>query len=395
MKKIYHWRQWVAIIHQYLGLGVALILIIVGLTGSVLVFEQEIDHFLLNLQVEKIVPSGQMINPDLIVNQVRNAYQDQPDLTVSYVEIPQKPNDSYKVWLLSKTDKSTEVVVNPYTGKILGNRQWEQTLIGIIYQLHYQLLAGDFGVKLVGVCGLVLFILSITGILLWPGWRRLLTGFKIKFDAHPQRLNFDLHKVIGILTAGFLALLAFTGFCWNFNEIMFPTIYAVTFSSPPPDSKSTLISGKPPLTLSQIIQKADAALPNTVTTYIDLPSQPDGIFSVNKRFPKTNDSLGLNRIYFDQYSGEILYFKDVRSLSLGQQVIDSFVPLHYGTFAGLPSRILYVLIGLSPTCLAVTGFLMGWYRRQRKKLNIEQLDNPIFSIENRQMTWPLSPWPWF
>lgn len=42
-------------IHQYLGLGVALILIVVGLTGSALVFEQEIDHFLLNLQVEKSV----------------------------------------------------------------------------------------------------------------------------------------------------------------------------------------------------------------------------------------------------------------------------------------------------------------------------------------------------
>lgn len=395
MKKIYRWRQWVAIIHQYLGLGVALILMVVGLTGSVLVFEKEIDQFFLTSRLEKVVSSGERINPDLIVNQVKTAYKNQPNLTVSYLEIPQNPNDFYKIWLLSKTDQWTEVLVNPYTGKILGNRQWEQTLIGIIYQLHYQLLAGDFGGKLVGICGLVLFILALTGILLWPGWRRLLTGFKIKFDAHPQRLNFDLHKVIGILSAGFLAVIAFTGFCWNFNEVMYPAIYAVTLSSPPPEPKSTLILGKSPLTLSQIIQKADAALPNTVTTSIDLPNQPDGTFSINKRFPQTNDHLGLNRLYFDQYSGEILYFKDVRSLSLGQQVIDSFISLHYGTFAGLPSRILYVLIGLSPTALAVTGFSMGWYRRQRQKLNIEQLQNPIFNVENREMAWPLSQWPWF
>ena len=395
MKKIYRWRQWVAIIHQYLGLGVALILMVTGLTGSALVFEKEIDHFLLNLQVEQIIPLGEILNPDLIVNQVRTAYQDQADLTISSVEFPQKSNDFYKVWLLSKADQWTEVLVNPYTGKILGNRQWEKTLIGIIYQLHYQLLAGDFGVKLVGVCGFVLFVLSLTGILLWPGWKRLLTGFKIKFDAHPQRLNFDLHKVIGILTAGFLTILAFTGFCWNFHEIMYPAIYAVTLSSPPPEPKSTLILGKSPLTLSKIIQKADTILPNTVTTSIHLPNQADGIFSTHKKFAKTNDNIGLNRIYFDQYSGEVLYVKDVRSLSLGQQVIDSFIPLHYGTFAGLPSRILYVLIGLSPTGLAVTGFLMGWYRRQRKKGNFDSLKNPEFSIESSEKTWPLAQWPWF
>ena len=66
-----------------------------------------------------------------------------------------------------------------------------------------------------GIVALLTLILSLTGIMLWPGWRRLITGFKIKWGAHPQRVNFDLHKVFGIVTAVFLSLIAFTGFAWN------------------------------------------------------------------------------------------------------------------------------------------------------------------------------------
>ncbi|NJM71508.1 MAG: TonB-dependent siderophore receptor [Scytonema sp. RU_4_4] len=47
---------------------------------------------------------------------------------------------------------------------------------------------------------------------------------------------------------------------------------------------------------------------------------------------------------------------------VGDRVLNSFVPLHYGTFGGLPTRILYVFVGLAPLILFVTGFVMYWYR---------------------------------
>jgi len=39
---------------------------------------------------------------------------------------------------------------------------------------------------------------------------------------------------------------------------------------------------------------------------------------------------------------------------------------HYGTFGGLPTRILYVFVGLSPLILFITGFVMWWFRRKQK-----------------------------
>jgi uncharacterized iron-regulated membrane protein len=55
-----------------------------------------------------------------------------------------------------------------------------------------------------GIAGLLLFVMAITGILLWPGWRNFQAGFKIKWNAHIKRRNFDLHKVTGIIAATFL-----------------------------------------------------------------------------------------------------------------------------------------------------------------------------------------------
>ncbi|MEH2309963.1 MAG: PepSY-associated TM helix domain-containing protein [Nostoc sp.] len=46
--------------------------------------------------------------------------------------------------------------------------------------------------------------------------------------------------------------------------------------------------------------------------------------------------------------------------------MNSFVPLHYGTFWGLPSRIFYVFVGLAPLVLFITGFVMWRYRYQPK-----------------------------
>jgi uncharacterized iron-regulated membrane protein len=46
--------------------------------------------------------------------------------------------------------------------------------------------------------------------------------------------------------------------------------------------------------------------------------------------------------------------------------MDSFIPVHFGTFAGLPSRIFYVFVWLSPTFLLITGFMMYRYRRRTK-----------------------------
>ncbi|MEH2085041.1 MAG: PepSY-associated TM helix domain-containing protein [Nostoc sp.] len=49
---------------------------------------------------------------------------------------------------------------------------------------------------------------------------------------------------------------------------------------------------------------------------------------------------------------------------MGDRILNSFTPLHYGTFGGLPTRILYVFVGLAPLILFITGFVMWQYRKR-------------------------------
>lgn len=74
--------------------------------------------------------------------------------------------------------------VNPYTGEVLGDNSSAssgiQQFFKTVFELHYSLLASDFGTKLVGMIGLLMCILTITGMMLWPGWHKLLNGFRIK-----------------------------------------------------------------------------------------------------------------------------------------------------------------------------------------------------------------------
>lgn len=195
------------ILHRYIGLTVGVLLIIVGLTGSLLVFTPEIDEFLLTREIGHVIPSGQRVSIDSVVDTVKAAYSKVPELKVVDIYPPRKADAAYELRLQPPQGETTAVYVNPYTSAVMGRRARDRTFTTFTLQLHEELLAGETGTQIMGVTALLLFILSITGIILWPGWRRLISGFKVKWkNVHPKRVNFDIHKVAGIITAVFLAI---------------------------------------------------------------------------------------------------------------------------------------------------------------------------------------------
>ncbi|OKH28770.1 PepSY-associated TM helix domain-containing protein [Chroogloeocystis siderophila] len=349
-------------LHRYIGLFVGLITVVVGLTGSLLVFRQEIDRVLVRSQFGEVVPQQSLITPTELLETVSTTLRDR-HLILDSLSIPLTTNAPYAVWLKSIDEKWTEVFINPYTGVILGTRQWENSLYDVVYRLHYQLLAGDIGLTVVGIVAFLLLLLCITGIILWSGWKKLINGFKIKWKAHPQRVSFDVHKVIGIVTALFLAMIAFTGFCWNFAVFTQPIIYALTQTPQLAEPTSTPpTTPKSPVTLNEVLIKADAVLPGAVTTNISLPSTPEGIFRISKKFPHEK-GYGRSEVYLDQYTGDILRVRDARALPLAEAILNVFALVHHGTFGGWLTRFFYVFVGLAPTILMVTGFVMWWSKK--------------------------------
>jgi uncharacterized iron-regulated membrane protein len=158
-------------------------------------------------------------------------------------------------------------------------------------------------------------------------------------------------------------LTGFTGFCWNFYDWSSAVIYAVTFTPPPMEFKSQAPSGQSVLPPSTLLQMADAALPNSITTYIGMPSEPDDIVRIGKRQTHEASEYGESEVLLDPYTGRVLHVSDSKTLPLGDRVLNSFATLHFGTFGGLPTRILYVFVGLAPAILLGTGFIMWRHRK--------------------------------
>ena len=356
-------RSLVFQLHRYLGLICGAVLIIIGTTGSLLIFEPELEHQFIEHRLGAIVPQENPVSIDTVVATVQTELSHAPNLTLGNILVPQDATSPYQARLWDASDHLVQLFIHPYTGQVMGTIPEAESWLHIALRLHYQLLAGNTGMIVTGMTGLLLFMLSLTGMVLWPGWRKLIAGFKIKWNAHPKRVGFDVHKVVGIIAAIFLGFTGFTGFCWNFYDWSSSIIYAITFTTKPPELASKPTPGQPALPVSKVLTIADTTFPNAITTYVGVPKNPEGVVRIGKRQPHESLRYGESEVLVDPYSAKTLHVQDSKTLPLGDRVLNAFVPLHYGTFGGLPSRILYVFVGSAPLLLFITGLVMWRYRK--------------------------------
>jgi uncharacterized iron-regulated membrane protein len=383
-------RQIALILHRYVGAMVGILLAIVSLTGSSLVFWKEINVFL-NPQMFQVIPQGDRVSVQFAIDTIRSAY---PPWQLNFLELPRALDSVYTARMLLNSGDFAYVYLNPYTGEVLGSQQWGRTVMSFIYNFHVSLLGGKAGETVVGICGLLLLLLTVTGIILWPGWKKLVVGFAIRWRAAPQLLNYDLHKVGGVLSCVFLIAIASTGTAMIFHTQFKGAIYSLVGTPKLLELTSTIVANAPPVTADIILQKADLALPGK-TIYITFPSKRQGTFVVRKKLIGDIHPNGSSNVYLDRYSGQVLRVENGFTAPVASQIINLLFPVHIGAFGGLATRILYVFIGLTPTLLSITGLLL-WRRRQWRLAQRREASRQITAIvAEPQKFYPIAEWPWF
>ncbi|MHC5833643.1 MAG: PepSY domain-containing protein, partial [Nostoc sp.] len=75
-------------LHRYIGLVVGVLLITAGLTGSLLVFTPELDQFLLKSEIGQVIPSGQRVSIESVLDTVKAVYSKVPELKVQIIYPP-------------------------------------------------------------------------------------------------------------------------------------------------------------------------------------------------------------------------------------------------------------------------------------------------------------------
>lgn len=356
-------RRLVVKLHLYIGLFVGLLLVVTGLSGSVLVYREELEalahpHLLVS------DGAGERVAVADVVAAVQRAYPaDKPFA----IRMPHAPHETYLVKLNSAHDRF--VYVDPYSGGILGSHRQNESALGWLSLLHTELLAGEAGETALGIGGLLLLGLGATGVVLWwPRNRKLSQGFKVRWSAHWKRLNFDLHRASGIYAAVFLLATAFTGAALVFDKSFAGLINAMTGSLPRAALPLSIdpVAGAPALPLDLLLHRADRVWPAT-TTWINLPQTPQMPVTIRKKLAQESHPNGRSFVYLDQYTGRILGVENALTAPLGTRIFNTFYPIHIGVIGGMPTRVVQIALGLMPAILFMTGFVMWKNRRKGKR----------------------------
>lgn len=350
-------------VHLYVGLALSAVLIAISLTGSALVFRPEIDG-LLNPELLRVEPTGERASLGTVVASVRAVAPESPP---RLVRLPRTPEAPVEVWL----SDDRHVYVDPYSGAVLGVRGGREGAMNTLFALHAELLGGETGERVVGAVGLLTLLLAATGVVLWwpavPTVRRLRKGLAVVWRRGPWRLNYDLHRAGGFYTALFLVLVAATGAALVFYAETGALLNAATGSAEPPPPPTVEGGGAlDPAVLDDALPTARRALPDGEPTFVTLPQSDGAPLVVRLRTPTEWHPNGRSYVYLSPTSGRVLRTDDARTAPLGARLLYTAYPLHVGAFGSGAVRVLYVLLGVTPALLSVTGALI-WFRRWRRQ----------------------------
>lgn len=350
------------ILHSWLGLIAALGLIIVGLSGSILVFHDEIDRAMSPAQVVVTPTPAGRLPYDTLLSGVRKAH---PGHVVTGWSLGDAPDKADQLYLVpAGTSDWTFVRLNPYTGELLTTpASSSQTFTGWLLELHYSFFADHAGLLIVGLFAVLLCLLGVTGVWLYRGFWK--TFFTLRWDRSARIFFSDTHKMIGITTVAFNLILGFTGAWWNLTHLFHHLVEDGGFAEEP---KITQTYESTALSLDELAGKARTTLPEYQPGYISLPTSEKDFIMIYGGLESDGpfrSGYGCTAT-FDRTSGEMTDLTNVAEAGLWTQVLDSFTPLHYGTFGGLFVKILWSLGGLAPGILSITGVLM-WYSRKFPK----------------------------
>lgn len=380
-------------IHLYLALIAGFFFALMGLTGSISVYREELDE-LLNPRLVIEQPSGKRQSLDKIMAAVQTAH---PGRYGSWtLEMPRSPHAMITAWYDKPRETFFElyaplmVSVNPYTAEVVASRFWGQTATTWLLDLHTQLNLGRFGWNAVGILGLLLMISIGTGVYLWwPGLRGILTALRVRHNDGMVRLVFDLHRLTGLLSASILLLLAFTGFHLSYPSILetLTGSSGMEHGETGRDIVSTAAPNNHPVGLESAEFVARGPFPKAELRRVTTPAGDSGIYRINLRQGnEINRRHPYTTVWVDRWSGQAKEARDPNGFTSGEAFTAWIWPLHTGEALGAIGRLLWFAAGMGLFVLYVSGLLHWLHRRGMVKdrdVNFSAL-RPLFYRAQRK-----------
>ncbi|QDC36587.1 PepSY-associated TM helix domain-containing protein [Sphingobium fuliginis] len=232
-------RQFWVVLHRWAGLTMALFLIVAGATGTLLPWEEELTMASRPSMSRAAPPVQGAVPLDGVTLAERVARQTGAQVAFVPLDIP--PEHAVRVAVQARAGQPPlgydTVWADPYTGQVRLRFRYAvladgaQNIIPFLYQVHYSLALGAWGIWAFGIAALIWTLDCFVGFYLtlpmrrkavpagrpagpswWVRWK---PAWVIRKGARGHKLNFDLHRASGLWVWPLLLVFAWSsvGFC--------------------------------------------------------------------------------------------------------------------------------------------------------------------------------------
>ena len=353
-------RRTLFTVHMWVGLVLGLFLAVLGLSGSVLVYEQQVASML--DRPPQALTVGMPLPLSMIQSIARDA-ADEQGLHGGQMQIilPDAPRQPITVRLGGISPmgnmpgmpvrRGLQLYIDPVSGEVLDTRTAaEPGLLIFAHQLHGNFLLGRDGRSyIVGWLGVAMLALGLSGLVLWwPKRGHWKYAFRIRPEASGLRFHRELHAATGIWIFLVFMAVSFSGLV-----LAWPQIFGTQ------NGRGALASIQPTqgrrLGATEAVIAATKAVPGLQARSVTIPAAPDQPITVGY---VSNGAIAAT-VTVDPYRGTVLSVRDP-----SQSFLAWMRPVHQGTL-GVVWKFLVFLSGLVPSLFLVTGLVMWWKKRQR------------------------------
>lgn len=345
-------------IHTWLGLGSGIFLLAIGVSGSFLVYSNALDR-LFYPTIYSIEPHGNRLSLDSMYSIINLKYGN--DFITCSFDIPATKTDPVEFTLTRRQTNfhargQVLVDVHPYTGAILRGGDHADISVSFVHWVmyfHNSFHAGRFGMLIVTIVSMTVFLSIITGLLYYGKRLKNVILFRLPLN---KGVRFrTLHLYVGVWALMFNMIVCFTGF-W----MMKGTLSRDAWRYDAPRPKSDLM-----VSIDSSIAMSRVVLPGFQPEFVSIPYSSGDLIEIDGNMANTmaishGDAC---RVVIDPETGKVVEAVDISKLPFPGNISEFVWPLHIGNYGGNFLKIMYVFGGLTPGILGITGFVMWWRRR--------------------------------
>jgi uncharacterized iron-regulated membrane protein len=340
-------RLWFSL-HGFLGVTAGLVLFVICWSGTVATIADELDWV--------VTPELRIAESTTEVrwNRVHATLQESTEPEwIDSVHVPMNPYAAVRAEIEPPEQPEYLVYLHPRTGEKLGEFS-ELTIQEFFRGLHRHLfLPKPTGIVLVSLFAIALLIMAISALMFLKRWWVRFLQLRL-FTRQGHIAWGDLHRTAGLWSLWFVILMAVIGIWYGLEATGIPDALLEPDQEPAALTEAALSSE--PLPLGTLVARAQAARPQLEIREVEWEHDKAGIGLVRVQ-GQAQDWLVRDRVNYVSLTqdGRLMNTGSGSDLSAYAYWVNMADPLHFGSFAGLPTKFLWFGFGLILCGIILTG----------------------------------------